>query len=121
MKKYISIIKVEPLIYKLDKYSDDSMFTLYMCLTDGLGSDSYVKFLEDDQRVRFGGNICNMDKSVNLVSLAIDEDIIPNLPVFKISISNLIKIYKEIARLKDLGVSRINITLDNDVLCVSSE
>ncbi len=34
------MVKVEPLIYKLDTYSDDSMFTLYMCLTDVLGASA---------------------------------------------------------------------------------
>lgn len=121
MQKYIFITKSDQMSYKLNKYSDDMMFTLYMCLTDGLGTESYINFLEDCARVRFSGNICSMIKLDDMISLSIDEGIIPNLPIFNSSIDNLIKIYKEINRLKDLGVNKIYITLDNDVLTISGD
>lgn len=121
MQQYMTFLQEKLFHYKLDKYSDDTMFTVYMCLTDGLGMESYVNFLENTERVRLGGNICSIVKLGKMVSLSIHEEIIPDLPVFSTSIDNLIKLYKEIKRLEDLGVNKINISLDNDELLILGE
>lgn len=120
-KKFIVWCKLENDMYKLDTYSDDSMFTLHLCLNDGLGTDSYLNFLEDYGRLRFCGNICSMQKIGKMVFLSIHENIIPDLPVFTTSAENVIKMYKEIRKLKSQGVSKISLSIGFDTIRINTD
>ncbi len=105
-------------VYRVKERSDPSMFTLFMFLGDGLGYDSYIKFLEDNKRNEFLGNISVIEKKRTQAVITIDDNIIPNADPFITTINNLIAILKEYKRLELLGVNKIEISLDNDQLSI---
>lgn len=119
MKQYIYLIKTKPFLYKLEKDSGDTMFVLYLFITDGLRSDSFVEFLEEKEKIRICGNMVNLRKSGNMVTITIDEYVFPDMPTLTVTIDNLITISKEFRRLEEQEVNRIKITFDNNVLSIS--
>lgn len=114
-----AIFMNEGQVYRLKERSDPSMFTLFMYLGDGLGYDSYIKFLEDNKRNEFLGNISVIEKKGSEAIITIDDNIISNAVPFITTINNLIVILKEYKRLELLGVDKIEIALDDDQVTVN--
>ncbi len=108
-----AILMKEGEVYRLKERSDPSMFTLFMFLGDGLGYDSYIKFLEDNKRNEFLGNISVVEKKGNEAAITIDDNIIPNADPLITTIDNLVVILKEYKRLELLAVDRIEILFED--------
>ncbi|MGE0009353.1 MAG: hypothetical protein AB7F19_02320 [Candidatus Babeliales bacterium] len=112
IKKKLILCKLENEIYKIARYSDDSMFTLALFLKDGLGFEPYIKFLENEERAEFSGNISYIEKKQEKAIIFIDDLIFPNQAPFIIAIDDLITILKEYLNLYLLGVDEIEITIN---------
>ncbi len=80
-----------------------------------------MNFLEDTYRIKFSGNISDLEKRDTLVTVFVDDYVFPNMPPFTTTIKNLIAILIEFVRLKDLEVNKIIITLNDDVVTISGE
>ncbi len=108
-------------MYKQIEYNDKSMNTLAIFLNDGIGFKSYIEFLENQQDVEFSGNISWLEKQGKLVTIEIDDYVYPNMHPFTTTIDNLLTILKEYKRLFYLEVDIIKISLDDNVLTITSE
>lgn len=118
----ISWNKLPSGVYRVDKYTDDSMLTLALFLEDGLGIKAYIDFLENEELIKLIGNISMLRKKGEFVSILINEDIFPNMPYLEISISSLICILVEYKKLYLSQVDRIEITIDeNDHVTITGE
>lgn len=119
VKKYAVFIKQNRSNYKMVKYSDESMVTLFMLLGDGLGLEHYIAFLQDENQLDFFGNVTSIKKQGNMVIVTLDENMFPDSIPFITTIDNLVNILNENRRFQRLEVDRIEIVLDNNKLSVT--
>ena len=92
MEKYITWQRITNRVYKRVNFSDDAMITLSLFIEDGLGSSTYISFLEDKGRQEFSGNISLLEKHGRMVTILLDDTVFPGLPDFTTTVDNLILI-----------------------------
>lgn len=63
-KKSLIWKKVKSEIFQVKEYSDDSMFTLAIFLEDGLDVQTYIDFLNNEQKEKLYGNISVLRKKI---------------------------------------------------------
>ncbi len=121
IKKFIVWHKLNNGLYQIKEYSNRTMLTLAFFLNDGLPFELYINFLKNENQQEFQGNISLIEKKENIVIISMDDYVYPNMPSFKISIDNLIKIIEEYSRLYFLGVNRIEISLNNGIVTIEGK
>ncbi len=68
--------------YQLVEYNDSSMESLFIFMGDGLLLESYVNFLNDKNRTFLCGNVCELVKNEDLVTVNVDQNILSGLSSF---------------------------------------
>ena len=121
MQKKITLKKIANGYYKLSDNSDKSLYTLYLFLCYGPYPDSYIAFLEDKNRTTFYGNVANLQNNSDLVTIEIDEFLVPDVPSYTITQKNLLEALIGYEKYKILGVDSIEIILDDDVLTITCD
>lgn len=115
-----SMIKKQPEgYYKLMEGGNAQLSTVFAFLRFGPFPDSYIEFLADRSRMEFYGNVANLYKNDEWVTIEIDDYQFPGLPVFTTKTEGLLKILKEWQRLEKLEPDRIELTLDNNELAIA--
>ncbi len=117
MKKFIIWQKIAAGVYKRTNYSHNAMITLALFLIDGLSIQSYIQFLENGEQF-FSGNIADLEKNGDSITIILDEYVFPNMPTFTTTIKNLVTILQEYRKLEKLNVEHISIILDNEQLLI---
>ncbi len=120
MKRNIIWHKVKNETYQ-PECNDELMATLCLFFEDGLPFQSYIDFLENKYKNNFIGNISEMEKKEEKVTISINEHIFPNKPIFVTTIENMVDILQEYQRLYYLGAEKIEIYLDDDKLMIKGE
>ncbi len=120
-KKSLIWKKVKSEIFQVKEYSDDSMFTLAIFLEDGLDVQTYIDFLNNEQKEKLYGNISVLRKKNKIVTASINEDVFSNIIPFTTTIENMIRILQEYEKLYFLRVDRIEIILEDDILTIKGD
>ena len=71
MQKRLILEKIDNGYYKFSKDSDYLLYPLYLFICYGPFLDSYVEFLEDSSRTEFYGNVANLQKNADKVTIEI--------------------------------------------------
>lgn len=118
LEKYAVWKKTNQNSYIMSQNNDMSMAMLCFLFGDGLGLETYVDYLEDDEKKTFTGNFSMMQKHNSTVTVMIDVEESGVLPDFSTTIDNLIRILKEYHYYEEQLVDVIKISLIGNELTV---
>lgn len=116
MKHHAIFTRIKDQLYLCNGASDDSVFTLYMFLGDGLYRESYLDFLASNDKYEFLGNISRMTIHGDRVIVHLYDTIFAKSVPFCTTKQNLVTIINEWDRLRSTSVQAISFNLDNDIL-----
>lgn len=119
MKVSAKIIKQDAGYYKLVEGGDKGLSTLFALLRFGPFPDSYIAFLNDNKKDEFYGNVANLQKNGDVVTIEIEEYQFPGLPLFTIKIENLLSILNKWKRLEEIKPNVIELISHDGIVSIA--